>query len=53
MTLRVTFSNTGGVLDFRDVEGTDEARDAAIEMIEEAGDLHDGDTIRVTDLDPS
>jgi hypothetical protein len=43
----VIWSNEGGDLERRHVKTCEDAAKAAIEMILEAGELYDGDTIRV------
>jgi hypothetical protein len=47
--MKVQLCNIGGELNHRDVTTEQEAAEAAIEMIREAGELHHGDKILVTD----
>ena len=51
MKLRVSFQNSGGELDHRIVETEQQASFAAGEMIEDAGELHHGDKIVVTEIE--
>lgn len=51
MKIRVSFQNSGGELDHRIVDSEQAASFAAGEMIEDAGELHHGDKITVTELD--
>ena len=51
MTIRVTFKNSGGELDYKIVDDPIAAADAAIEMIKSAGELYHGDSITIIDLE--
>jgi hypothetical protein len=48
---RVSLNNSAGELDWRGCATETQAAEAAIEMIEEAGRLFDGDTITVTEIE--
>jgi len=45
--LIITFENSGGILDTCKVDNENDAAISAATMIDEAGELHDGDIIRV------
>jgi len=46
--LKITLSNSGGPLDSIEASTWDEAAEAAIQLIKEAGSLREGDVIAVT-----
>ena len=48
---RVTFNNAGGELDSRTVDTQEQAAQVAIEMLQAAGALYDGDHISVEEQD--
>ena len=50
--LKIVFSNPGGELDHREAESPVDAIEALIEMLMEAGELHDGDVISVKEMSP-
>lgn len=50
--LKIVFSNQGGELDSRTVETPVDAVEALIDMLDEAGELHDGDVITVKETAP-
>lgn len=47
--IKISFQNSGGELDSRTAKSPTAAVEAMVEMIREAGELHDGDTIVVTE----
>ena len=49
--IRISFQNSGGELDFREADTEEQAAEALIEMIREAGSLQDGDKIVITEPD--
>lgn len=51
MPYRVFFNNPGGELDCRVATTPEQAASAAIELIESAGELHDGDEIKVEEIE--
>lgn len=50
MNYRVTFNNPGGEIDHRDATSPEDAASKAIEMIEQAGGLEDGDSITIEEV---
>jgi 2-methylaconitate cis-trans-isomerase PrpF len=47
MDYRITFNNPGGELDSRTAATPEEAAKAAIEMIQTAGALYEGDSVEI------
>lgn len=51
MRYRISFENSGGELDFRIARNEKEAKIMALDLIEAAPELHDGDKIIITEWD--
>lgn len=52
MKLVIIMSNAGAVLDQRTADSEEKAVEIMIKMIEECGELHEGDVFTVTGLEP-
>lgn len=51
MLYDITLSNPGGVLDTRTAKTPQEAAEAVLKIVSEVGELHDGDVIRVAEVE--